>query len=471
MNALRGSMPRTVRRAHDEVLPHGLRAEGRERRRELGQRDETPVERFVGAAFVVVPPGPPEACAAPANEPIGQAIRESRQLLRGPEDVVCVHGRRHVPCGQGKLAQDPPIELRAVRRWDGRLRVGIEAIDIAVNREERVHVAELDRELLLERTHVRQRVARARPWRTRGEEEPTKCIRPRSGCRRVLERDALFSRKARHADRQNVGGRRGKYAEGRPIVGMQHDDATPEFLVDSQDEIDGAFRSIASIQAHRSAFLQIEPVQVFATDERHPDLSLRPVQHRELHRHLVEDDLRRRVVAAALAFLLSLPIENVPEHHARLVRTGQRVIPEQRRTLEDEGRDHEQRVEPAARLIDTFADEVRRKALLELGDALVRVSPLRERHAPGVEPGVDDLRDAMHPSVAMRTGKRYLVDPGLVDDEMFAERRIRAPRRVEVIERVPVTRFDLRNAEGYFLVLRVRVAHPHVERRSPPALA
>ena len=79
----------------------------------------------------------------------------------------------------------------------------------------------------------------------------------------------------------------------------------------------------------------------------------------ELHRHLVEDDLGRSVIAFALALLLALLVGDVAEHDARL--EGMRV----RLVLEDERGDHEQRVEPPARLVDGLADHVRREGTVE----------------------------------------------------------------------------------------------------------
>src|SRR6201999_4253520 len=69
----------------------------------------------------------------------------------------------------------------------------------------------------------------------------------------------------------------------------------------------------------------------------------------------VEHIPRRHDVAAALRHLLTLLVEDQSEAEAGLVG---RAAPEQRR-------DGEQRVEPAARLIDGLADVVRREALLE----------------------------------------------------------------------------------------------------------
>ena len=78
-----------------------------------------------------------------------------------------------------------------------------------------------------------------------------------------------------------------------------------------------------------------------------------------------------------------------------------------RRAVEDQRADRHQRVEPAARLVESLADELRRVGGLErLGTARqVRVSPLRERHRPGVVPGIDDVGLPPHRPVPVRAPK------------------------------------------------------------------
>ena len=78
--------------------------------------------------------------------------------------------------------------------------------------------------------------------------------------------------------------------------------------------------------------------------------------------------------------------------------------------VEEQRRDGDERVEPAARLVDSLRDEVRREALLE--DLLVveRIMPLREWHGARVEPAVDDFLDAVHLLAALRALDRDLVD-------------------------------------------------------------
>ena len=74
-----------------------------------------------------------------------------------------------------------------------------------------------------------------------------------------------------------------------------------------------------------------------------------------------------------------------------------------------------QGVEPAARLVDGFGDEVGREGALAFFDAATEVgvvAPLRERHRARVVPRVDDLGDAcgLHAALGLGAGDRDLVD-------------------------------------------------------------
>ena len=63
--------------------------------------------------------------------------------------------------------------------------------------------------------------------------------------------------------------------------------------------------------------------------------------------------------------------------------------------------DRQQRVEPAAGLIDAFGDEVGGVIPLELVPVLEREVPLGERHRSGVEPGIDNLGASLHDAAAL----------------------------------------------------------------------
>ena len=64
------------------------------------------------------------------------------------------------------------------------------------------------------------------------------------------------------------------------------------------------------------------------------------------------------------------------------------------RLAEQGRRQDEQRVEPAARLVDALGDEVGRKVVLELAPLLERVVHLSVGHGARLEPAVEDLGDA-----------------------------------------------------------------------------
>ena len=100
----------------------------------------------------------------------------------------------------------------------------------------------------------------------------------------------------------------------------------------------------------------------------------------------VEDLPRVDDVAQRLGHLAALAVEDQPEAQHALVR----------RPAEQQRRDGEQRVEPAARLIERLADVVGREALLEALLVLERRVLLGERHRAGVKPHVDDLGHARH---------------------------------------------------------------------------
>ena len=158
---------------------------------------------------------------------------------------------------------------------------------------------------------------------------------------------------------------------------------------------------------------------------------------------LVDDLPRRDDVPQRLRHLLALGIRDVPEDEHRLVG----------RLVEQQRRDREQRVEPAARLVDRLADVVGREALLEDVLVLERRVVLGERHAAGVEPHVDDLGDALHRLAAVGAVPRRRVD----------ERPVRILEHVARLLRQLGQRPDA-------LGVAVR-APPDRQRRAPVALA
>ena len=119
------------------------------------------------------------------------------------------------------------------------------------------------------------------------------------------------------------------------------------------------------------------------------------------------------------------------------------------------GGDRQQRVEPAAGLVDRLGDEVRREAALELLLVLERIVPLREGHGAGVVPAVDDLLLAVHVSAALGAGQHDAVDV----------RAVQLDVRIDVVAQLA----HLLTATDD--VHMAALAGPHRQRRAPVALA
>ena len=100
----------------------------------------------------------------------------------------------------------------------------------------------------------------------------------------------------------------------------------------------------------------------------------------------VDDVPRHDDVAERLRHLLALGIGDVPEAEHGAVR----------RAVEQQRRDGDQGVEPAARLVDRLADVVGRERRAEALLVLERRVALGERHRARVEPDVDHLGHAAH---------------------------------------------------------------------------
>ena len=105
-------------------------------------------------------------------------------------------------------------------------------------------------------------------------------------------------------------------------------------------------------------------------------------------------------VADVLAHLLAVLILHVTHHNAVLERIG----------IEHAGRNCQQRIEPAARLVNGLGDEVGREAALKLLLVFKRIMPLCERHRAGVIPAVDDFLLAVHVAAALRAGQHDVID-------------------------------------------------------------
>ncbi len=109
-------------------------------------------------------------------------------------------------------------------------------------------------------------------------------------------------------------------------------------------------------------------------------------------------------VAAALRHLLALGVEDQAQADAVAEARG----------VEQQRRLGEQRVEPAAGLVDRLADVVGGEALLEQLLVLERVVELRPGHRARVEPGVDHGLVPAHLPAALLAGEHDLVDVGAV---------------------------------------------------------
>ena len=190
--------------------------------------------------------------------------------------------------------------------------------------------------------------------------------------------------------------------------------------------------------------------------------------------YVVENHLGGRVVSQRLGFLLACGIGNVPQHDAVAERVwvGLRVDPQVLAALlvEYQRRYHQLRVEPAACLVDCLGDVVCGKARLEILLPLVRKTELGERHAPGIEPTVDDLRHAPIDTFLSRLGPSNLVDPRLVNHQVVRQRRIRGFGAVEVVERRRILGEDLIARRGHCHRSR-HIVDPDVERGAPVAFA
>ena len=148
-------------------------------------------------------------------------------------------------------------------------------------------------------------------------------------------------------------------------------------------------------------------------------------------------------VAPALGHLQALLVEDQPEAEDVAIRGA----------TEQQRRDGQHRVEPAAGLIQRLADEVGGEPLLEVGLVVMRGAVLGERHRARVKPDVDHLGHAMHVAAAVVTREHDVVDV----------------RAVGIVELDPRLRLELGERADH---LQAAVgAAPHRQRRAPVALA
>ena len=119
---------------------------------------------------------------------------------------------------------------------------------------------------------------------------------------------------------------------------------------------------------------------------------------------LIQHIPRVHHVALVLAHLLAVLILHVAQHQAVF----------KRRAVEDQRADGQQRVEPAARLVDGFGDEIRREVFLEDFLVFKGIVPLGERHGAGIVPAVDHFAGARHIAMALGALHAHAVDERLV---------------------------------------------------------
>src|SRR4051812_31592770 len=128
-----------------------------------------------------------------------------------------------------------------------------------------------------------------------------------------------------------------------------------------------------------------------------------------------------------------------------------------RERIAETGCDRKKRIKPAARLVDSLCDEIRRIIALEGLPILEWKVPLGKGHRSGIEPCVDNLRSA-------RLGSATLTLPGVSVDERFVRIELFAEDNTGSLGELLV-------AADCLGVRRVLIADPNRERRSPIAVA
>ena len=149
--------------------------------------------------------------------------------------------------------------------------------------------------------------------------------------------------------------------------------------------------------------------RLFAVADRGPGRLVGEEVPTQRIRAVAVEDLRRlAVVPLALGHLAAVLAQHQAQddavlervrigmRHSRCGACGSLLLPRSRLVPEQHRADRQQAVEPAAGLIQGFADEVGGELVLEPLAVGVGIAPLGERHRAGVVPAVDDFRDALH---------------------------------------------------------------------------
>ena len=189
---------------------------------------------------------------------------------------------------------------------------------------------------------------------------------------------------------------------------------------------------------------------------------------------LGEGPFGRGVVAERLGLLPALLVGDMAEHQAGAVGVGAGRRPDPQPgagvLVEQQGGDHEERVEPAAGLVHRLGDVVGGEGGEEPLPVPVREAPLREGHRAGVEPAVDDFGDAPVHARLAGAGPGDFVHPGLVERQVGVEVGALGAGPLEGGEGLRVPLLDL-GGGGRALPAAGLVVDPEVEGGAPEPLA
>ena len=189
----------------------------------------------------------------------------------------------------------------------------------------------------------------------------------------------------------------------------------------------------------------------------------------------IEDLLGLAVVPLLLGHLQTVFAKHQPQNNAiaegvrvgagRLIRIRLLLPVHQQRA------DGQQAVEPTSRLVQSLADEIRRKLRGELRAALPRVAPLCKRHGAGVVPAVDDLGHPLHARPASERGiVGDRVDVRLVDSQVIHQIRFRFLGRLPHLGAHHARLGQQFVVTGDSFHLSRLLADPNRQRRAPVAL-
>mmetsp|Transcript_22495 Transcript_22495/g.73070 ORF Transcript_22495/g.73070 Transcript_22495/m.73070 type:complete len:643 (+) Transcript_22495:1232-3160(+) len=169
------------------------------------------------------------------------------------------------------------------------------------------------------------------------------------------------------------------------------------------------------------------------------------VEAQRIRAVLLHHLVRVGVIFQALAHLFAVSCEDEAVAHEVL----------ERRAVEERRGEHHQRVEPSTRLVEPFRDKVGGKVVLEELFVLERVVQLRVRHAPALEPAVEDVLDAFEHA---KLGAALRRDGEVVDEVTVYIRDLGARQLLELLD----------GADDHLLLTVVRA--PHRNGRAPVAV-